>query len=88
MNSDVVSKLTIQDLYKDKRTRHLVIPYLKVLMKCGLINNESDCLNFNHSEFTIGEIDFDMCTNMGGGMPIEGWHEMISALLEFEFNEE
>jgi len=86
MDANTVSELTIQEVYKDKRTRHIVIPYLKVLIKCGLIKNEADCLNFNHLELTLGQIDFDMCTNMGGGMPGEGWREMIDALLSFEYD--
>ena len=87
MKDEVIRDLTIQELYKDERTRDIVLPYLRVLMKYRLIESEADCLNFGHLGFSIGEIDFDMCANMGGGMPIEGWREMIEALRSFEYGE-
>ena len=37
MNIDVVSNISIRDLYRDKRTWHLVVPYIKVLIKRRMI---------------------------------------------------
>ena len=79
---DSISGLTLKQLYNDRKTRPIVEPYMRKytgrhgIKRMSSAFREIDWL----SSMSIAQLDFDMRTNMGGGIVFEGWYEMIDKL--------
>lgn len=82
-NIDRISNMTLKQLYADKRTRPIVEPYMRQyierhgIKRMSLAFKKIDWL----SSMSVEQLDFDMRTNMGGGIVFEGWYEMIKKLV-------
>lgn len=78
-----LSRMTLKDLFNCPLTRSTVEPYMQEYIK--RYNRKSDARSFNKIEWfsmlDIGGLDYDMCSNQGGGIYFEGWHEMIEKLV-------